>query len=441
MVPLIGQCLLPWGSEKLGLPSCTESVCDKGCALTSTAMVFRYYGVDTNPDKLNKCLKTNKGFSECLIRWDVAANNCSEKKVEYTSMSRSLLDQELDAGHPVILHVPGTKPNHFVVATSRMDDTYYINDPLNYGDRTTLKKYGNTFNSIRMFRPRNGDLNIALGKPVTVTTNGADEPHEHVGEWPSDITDGSLDYQPVSSGIEDGCVGWVNDDYDELMVVTVTIDLQGTYNINKIRYNMGNCQRAETWNADRMESPFGRTTTNPGTPYSGAWTEQAGDITASSVTIKFEKTRTAWERDWLFIGEIEVWGTPVETPEKIPIILVHGYFGGTDIWDKPDHLIDYLKFFGGYEPDEIFTLDLEPTIPDVIQISNGNIRTYAGKLSDKVEDVKSLANANKVDIAAHDMGGLVARWYIEKGNGDENVRKLIMVGTPNQGSVYFLQLL
>ncbi|RJS84068.1 hypothetical protein CW713_03185 [Methanophagales archaeon] len=155
-----------------------------------------------------------------------------------------------------------------------------------------------------------------------------------------------MDYQPVSSGIEDGCVAWVNDDYNELMVVTVTIDLQGTYNINKIRYNMGNCQRAETWNADIMESPFGRTPTNLGTPYSGAWTEQTGDITASNVTIKFEKTRTVWERDWLFIGEIEVWGTPVETSEFEFIHLTDVHIGKpnmVEIFSRTINEINILK--------------------------------------------------------------------------------------------------
>jgi len=152
--------------------------------------------------------------------------------------------------------------------------------------------------------------NITLGKPVTVITNGANDNRESPGLYPSDITDGSLDYLPSSWAHEDGCVGYVNDDYYQLMVITVTIDLQGTYDISRIRYNMGHVERAETWNADLMTTPFGATSTNPGTPYTGAWTEQTGSATLSSVTIVLEKTRTSWPTDWLFIGEIEVYGTP-----------------------------------------------------------------------------------------------------------------------------------
>lgn len=151
--------------------------------------------------------------------------------------------------------------------------------------------------------------NVALGKPVSITTNGTEDSLSYAGNSPSDATDGSLEYRPASEGIDDGCVGWANEDYNETITITITIDLEGTYNITKIRYNPGNCERAETWNADIMESPFGRTTTNPGSPYRGTWTEQTGNITTSKVTIKLEKTRRSHATDWLFIGEIEVLGT------------------------------------------------------------------------------------------------------------------------------------
>ena len=39
-----------------------------------------------------------------------------------------------------------------------------------------------------------------------------------------------------------------------------------------------------------------------------------------------------------------------------------------------------------------------------------------------------------LDIAAHSMGGLVSRWFIEREGGNEIVRRLVMLGTPNGGS-------
>jgi hypothetical protein len=152
--------------------------------------------------------------------------------------------------------------------------------------------------------------NVAAGRPVSVTTNGADDARENPGVNPADITDRRLNYLPAGDGLEDGVVGYVNDDYNEPLVITVTIDLGGVYDVMRIRYTMGDVQRAETWNADRMTTPFDVTSTNPGAPGRGVWTEHSGRATLSQVTIVLEKTRRSYAGDWLFIGEIEVYGVP-----------------------------------------------------------------------------------------------------------------------------------
>jgi len=132
------------------------------------------------------------------------------------------------------------------------------------------------------------------------------------------VTDGSLDYIRASLRQEDGCIGFVNHEYNELMTISITIDLGQSYHITKIRYNMGDVERAETWGADRMVTPFGAVTINRGVSYvssvtgRGAWTEVTGNEILSEVIIILEKTRTSYETDWLFIGEIEVIGVPSE---------------------------------------------------------------------------------------------------------------------------------
>lgn len=147
--------------------------------------------------------------------------------------------------------------------------------------------------------------NIAFGKPVTITSNGAEE---FRGQKPADVTDGSLMYNP-GDDFNDGCIGYRNDTYNELMVMEVKIHLGAIYKIQKVRYNMGNVQRADSWNADKMISPLGNSSTKPGTSYNGAWTEHIGEFTDSVITIRLEKTRIQWNQDWLFIGEIEVYGS------------------------------------------------------------------------------------------------------------------------------------
>ncbi|MBI5488139.1 MAG: hypothetical protein HY905_12470 [Deltaproteobacteria bacterium] len=142
--------------------------------------------------------------------------------------------------------------------------------------------------------------NLAIYRPFTFTTNGVWERTDRpIG---GQITDGSLSYPNNVS-----C--WINDDYGQLGRVTIAIDLGGTFDVDGVRYNMGDVQRASTWNADRMVSAFGDGPTVAGGSWAGAWTTQSGTASSlSTVTITFEKTRTVWERDWMCIGEIQVCG-------------------------------------------------------------------------------------------------------------------------------------
>ena len=43
-------------------------------------------------------------------------------------------------------------------------------------------------------------------------------------------------------------------------------------------------------------------------------------------------------------------------------------------------------------------------------------------------------HGKQIDIVAHSMGGLVSRWFIEREGGNQMVRRLVMLGTPNGGS-------
>ena len=167
-------------------------------------------------------------------------------------------------------------------------------------------------------------LNIALNKPCYISTNGAEKSQD--AEFRPQFTDngnffggsknklketGTNSY--LSYVLTDGNVesfnGWVNREYNRLMQLNVTINLQDEYDITSIRYNVGKCMRSNTWNADKMITPIGSISTKPGY---GNWTEIKGKMTTSKLKITFEKTRVSWETDWLMIGEIEVYGTKVQ---------------------------------------------------------------------------------------------------------------------------------
>ena len=70
-----------------------------------------------------------------------------------------------------------------------------------------------------------------------------------------------------------------------------------------------------------------------------------------------------------------------------------------------------------------------------------DIATTKDLLDQKIQEIKTQTGAQKVDIVAHSMGGLVARNYIADAAEAQNVRKLFTLGTPHLGSPYFLKAL
>lgn len=70
------------------------------------------------------------------------------------------------------------------------------------------------------------------------------------------------------------------------------------------------------------------------------------------------------------------------------------------------------------------------------KICEGNVNEFK-KCKDKLKQKKLMTDDGhiKVNLIAHSMGGLVARYYIQMLGGEDNVNKLIMLGTPNQGAM------
>jgi peptidase C39-like protein len=163
-VPLFGQRWEPWRGRMLGLNSlCT--VHDYGCAVTATAMVLHYYGVETDPGEMNEWLKANGGFSRERMLWAIAANRGNgvtfavEQQWPDGEADLNLINNELDAGYPVIaqcrLPYQRTK-RHFVVLTGRWGPVYSINDPW-YGDQTSFNdRYDDPARSIYGIRVYHG---------------------------------------------------------------------------------------------------------------------------------------------------------------------------------------------------------------------------------------------------------------------------------------------
>lgn len=115
--------------------------------------------------------------------------------------------------------------------------------------------------------------------------------------------------------------------------------------------------------------------------------------------------------------------TPISSQIKKPVLIVHGLEDTNESVEakslftelKKNRMVYAIEYFDG--PGNAY----------------GDIRDYAHTLDSAITKIKKETNSEKVDIVAHSMGGLIARYRIEKIR-DDDVGKLIMIGTPNHGS-------
>ncbi len=152
-------------------------------------------------------------------------------------------------------------------------------------------------------------------------------------------------------------------------------------------------------------------------------------------------------------------------PELYPVLLLHGHSFNSD--NSPDYSLDaFNKIQSQLQEDGYVAAGTITPISNYNEIEQGewgkipkpiavkgtfyrvsyynlgsysiatqkseNIETYAIRLKELIDLIKFRTGKDKVIIVTHSMGGLVARSYISI-FGDENVYKLIMIGTPNEG--------
>jgi triacylglycerol lipase len=63
-----------------------------------------------------------------------------------------------------------------------------------------------------------------------------------------------------------------------------------------------------------------------------------------------------------------------------------------------------------------------------------DIRDSAGLIARKVESIVAQTGVTRVDIVGHSMGGLVGLYYLKRLGGRHRVRRLVLLGTPAQGT-------
>lgn len=114
-----------------------------------------------------------------------------------------------------------------------------------------------------------------------------------------------------------------------------------------------------------------------------------------------------------------------------PVVLVHGWGADGTMWDAyTDTFLPSIGVNG-------LAVFLETGARlDRIGWSTNTIDQNARLLAEKIHDAASYVGAERVDVIAHSMGGLITRRYIEAYMSEKHptINQLIMLGTPNLGS-------
>ncbi|MFA5768373.1 MAG: C39 family peptidase [Bacteroidales bacterium] len=173
-----------WANKMLGFnTNLPYNIYNFGCLLCDLAMAARYYGKDTDPDKLNEALKAKQGFSAGggNYVWGSITKVYSDIKEKIVATPQRLTDDQIneiktaiDNGFVVALHIdvnPKTVENdqHWVLAigyNNSDENDFTIADPLG-GRERSLKDY------LGWFKPSARDTIerylILEGKPAVKT--------------------------------------------------------------------------------------------------------------------------------------------------------------------------------------------------------------------------------------------------------------------------------
>ena len=113
--------------------------------------------------------------------------------------------------------------------------------------------------------------------------------------------------------------------------------------------------------------------------------------------------------------------------DRRPVVLVHGFAdtGETPWWRR---LRRHLRA-DGYGEADLHTVSLG----DRVGQAHGSPREYAADVAAALESVFD-ARGRPVDVVAHSMGGLAARWALEELSAAPQARGLVTLGTPHRGT-------
>jgi hypothetical protein len=121
---------------------------------------------------------------------------------------------------------------------------------------------------------------------------------------------------------------------------------------------------------------------------------------------------------------------PVPAPEdsatqlpreaKPPVVLLHGFIDNRSVF------VLLRRSLAQHGRHQLESLNYSPLTCD--------IRTAAALLGRHIEEICERTGSSQVDVVGHSLGGLIARYYVQRLGGDLRVRTLVTLGTPHAGT-------
>ncbi|RDG37731.1 esterase/lipase family protein [Streptomyces corynorhini] len=111
---------------------------------------------------------------------------------------------------------------------------------------------------------------------------------------------------------------------------------------------------------------------------------------------------------------------PTEGRSQPPVVLLHGFADNRSVF------VPLRRSLARHGRRHLISLNHSPLTCD--------IRTAAELLGRHIEEIRTRTGHQRVDIVGHSLGGLIARYYVQRLGGDARVRTLVTLGTPHAGT-------
>ncbi|MZD09395.1 alpha/beta fold hydrolase [Streptomyces sp. SID5785] len=111
---------------------------------------------------------------------------------------------------------------------------------------------------------------------------------------------------------------------------------------------------------------------------------------------------------------------PAATPERPPVLLLHGFIDNRSVF------VLLRRALSEHGTRHLESLNYSPLTSDV--------RAAAALLGRQVEELCERTGQERIDIVGHSLGGLIARYYVQRLGGDRRVRTVVTLGTPHSGT-------